>query len=364
MRLRIWQQNLNKSNKAQFDLINTPLHKEWDVLLLQEPYIDSFGNTKATSRWHVLYLSSHLANSSTCRSVILVNSSLDTNAWAQVPLEGSNDLTVIQFWLPQGRLTVFNVYNDCTHQNTLTMIWLFMQRHSASLLASENDRMMWCGDFNWHHPLWDEEWNSHLFTSGTSSAAQPLIDMLEDYNMVMLLPKGIPTLQSMAMKNWTRVDNVFTTQNTENSMVICDTDPRQPGPGTDHVPVLTTLDLDVPTAAIKSRRNYRAMEWPKFREELVEQLAAIPGPGVLIDETQYQKAVNNLTAALQTAIEWAVPLSKTSPHSHHWWTEDLSQLKEEMNHLGGTSYRYHAIAEHVSHSQYTKVWNEYGLAIK
>ena len=113
--------------KAQFDLINAPLHKEWDVLLLQEPYIDSFGNTKATSRWHVLYPSSHLADGLTCRSVILVNSSLDTNAWAQVPLEGSNDLTVIQFWLPQGRLTVFNIYNDCTHQNTLTMIQLFMQ---------------------------------------------------------------------------------------------------------------------------------------------------------------------------------------------------------------------------------------------
>ena len=38
--------------------------------------------------------------------------------------------------------------------------------------------------------------------------------------------------------------------------------------------------------------------------------------------------------------------------------------EKEMNRLGGMSYRYCAIAEHVSHSQYTKVWNEYGLAIK
>ena len=119
----------------------------------------------------------------------------------------------------------------------------------------------------------------------------------------------------------------FATQNTENSMVICNMDPRQHGPGTDHVPVLTTLDLDVPMAATESWRNYRAMEWPKFREELAEQLAAIPGPGVLIDETQYQKAVNDLTVALQTAIERAVLLSKTSPHSCHWWNEDLSWLK-------------------------------------
>ena len=56
--------------------------------------------------------------------------------------------------------------------------------------------------------------------------------------------------------------------------------------------------------------NYRATEWPKFHDELVEQLAAIPGLGALVDETQYQKAVDDLTAALQTAIERAVPLSK------------------------------------------------------
>ena len=38
--------NLNKSDKAHYDLINTPLHKNWDILALQEPYINMLGNTK------------------------------------------------------------------------------------------------------------------------------------------------------------------------------------------------------------------------------------------------------------------------------------------------------------------------------
>ena len=101
-RLRIWQQNLNKSDKAQFDLINAPLHKDWVILLRQELYIDNLGNTKATSRWHVIYPSSHLTDGSASRSVILVNTELDTNTWAQVPLEGSNDITLLQFRLMQG----------------------------------------------------------------------------------------------------------------------------------------------------------------------------------------------------------------------------------------------------------------------
>ena len=100
-------------------VINSLVHKDWDLLLLQELYIDKFGNTKATSKWHTLYLSSHLTDNTLNRSVILVNAALDTSTWAQVPLEGSNNVTIIRFQLPQGQITIFNIYNDCTHSDTL-----------------------------------------------------------------------------------------------------------------------------------------------------------------------------------------------------------------------------------------------------
>ena len=61
-RLRIFQQNLNKSDKAQYELINLPIHNNWDLILLRELYIDALGNTKANHNWHVLYPTSHLAN--------------------------------------------------------------------------------------------------------------------------------------------------------------------------------------------------------------------------------------------------------------------------------------------------------------
>ena len=121
-RLCIWQQNLNKSDKAHFDLINAPLHKDWDVLALQEPYIESFGNMKANSRWHVVYLSSHLTNNSTNRSVILVNAALDVNKWAQVPVEDMNDVSAVQLDTPRGRITIFNIYVDCSHSEALSAL--------------------------------------------------------------------------------------------------------------------------------------------------------------------------------------------------------------------------------------------------
>ena len=52
---RIWQQNLNKLRVAQEDLINSNIHNNYDLLILQELFINMLGNTKATSRWRVVY---------------------------------------------------------------------------------------------------------------------------------------------------------------------------------------------------------------------------------------------------------------------------------------------------------------------
>ncbi|KZT20457.1 hypothetical protein NEOLEDRAFT_1075620, partial [Neolentinus lepideus HHB14362 ss-1] len=81
-KIRIWQENLNKSITATFDLLNrADLHKNWDILLIQEPYIDTFKNAKATRAWTVIYPTDHLNRSEKTRSLILVNSRLSTNDW-------------------------------------------------------------------------------------------------------------------------------------------------------------------------------------------------------------------------------------------------------------------------------------------
>ena len=125
--------------------------------------------------------------------------------------------------------------------------------------------MLWCGDFTQHHPLWDEEWNKHLFTAGAASAVQLLLSLIEDYDIIMLLPKGLPTMQSTATKNWTLVNNVFTMANMEGLVVVCDTDPVQRGPGTDHVPILMMLDISVPHRDEERWSDFRGTDWDEFR---------------------------------------------------------------------------------------------------
>src|SRR6266481_2377464 len=157
MTLRIWQQNLNKSDKAHYDLINTPLHKSWDILALQEPYVDKLGKTKENSQWHIVYPTSHLANNVTCRSMMLLNAVLDVNSWMQIHVADTNDITAVQLQTSKGRVTIFNIYNDCRHSNTLKTLRRAIQVNHSRILGRGNDSMIWCGDFNRHHAMWDEE---------------------------------------------------------------------------------------------------------------------------------------------------------------------------------------------------------------
>ena len=63
------------------------------------------------------------------------------------------------------------------------------------------EAMLWGGDLNCHHPVWDKERNHHLFTAAETRDVEELISLIADYNMVMALPKCMPILKSMATKN-------------------------------------------------------------------------------------------------------------------------------------------------------------------
>ena len=59
-KLRIWQQNVHKANAAQEYIQNTVKPEDWDMIALQEPWLDSFNNSRANPYWRVIYPANHL----------------------------------------------------------------------------------------------------------------------------------------------------------------------------------------------------------------------------------------------------------------------------------------------------------------
>ncbi|KAI0027452.1 hypothetical protein K488DRAFT_20545, partial [Vararia minispora EC-137] len=87
--------------------------------------------------------------------------------------------------------------------------------------------VIWCGDFNRHHLLWDDLIAGHLFTPHTIKEAELLIQAISDSGLVMALKSGTPTLQHSVTKRWLHPDNIWILSRLAKLVTFCDTLPDQ-----------------------------------------------------------------------------------------------------------------------------------------
>jgi len=85
--------------------------------------------------------------------------------------------------------------------------------------ATTSEHTVWLGDFNFHHPLWDEECNSHLFTRPNSEKAQVLIDAAADLDMQMSLPNNTLTLWALTTSNYMWPNSIFISTSLTNTLI-------------------------------------------------------------------------------------------------------------------------------------------------
>ena len=186
---------------------------------------------------------------------------------------------------------------------------------------------LWISNFNWHHPLWDEPCNSHLFTRANLDLVQPLLNMLSSFNMKMALPPSIPTLKSHSTGNYTRVDNVFCNRNLLDLVIKCHTDDASHPVKTDHYPIITTLDIHTPKAIHAPRLNFHDVDWPELLNTLKPNLANISPPTVITNTDNFNQKLTALYTTVWDVINKNVKLSKPSPYSKRWWSTALAQDK-------------------------------------
>ena len=105
-----------------------------------------------------------------------------------------------------------------------------------------------------------------------------LLELVADCRRKMALPKGIPTLESMVTKNWTWTDNVFCSTSLVDKLVMCTTDPGLQGPGMDHIPILTTLELPVEQTQSPPTCNFCVVDLETFQKKLSGCASVILGP--------------------------------------------------------------------------------------
>jgi exonuclease III len=337
--IRILQINLNKSEKAHLDIINERVSVNYDIILIQEPYTTTFNAVRTPTNFRPIFPIHRLLSQEKIRSVIWVNKKINTNNWKSLNIHGTNDITAIQLKGPYGTLSIFNIYNDCTHSRNETALRRYIQDHANTLLASENHHMLLAGDFNRHHPLWDRDEDDHLFTQQATRLAEGVIDLIATYDLSMPLPKGIPTLQHMVTGRYSRPDNVFSSTDLLNHITKCEVDPSLRPPSTDHFPIITNIYLPQERTESPPTYNFREVDWDTFREKLKSKLDMTPNPQTITSPERLAATTESLTQAIQDTIKEKVTKSKPRPDAKRWWNGDLRKMRKELNRIRADLYK-------------------------
>ena len=203
--LKIWQHNINKSRTCQHDLISSGKLMRWeiDIAVFQEPSINGFSQTVASKDWKTIYPSTHANNPEKTRSVILIRDNLLMDGWEQIEFP-SGDVTAVRIKGKWGKLTIFNIYNDCKHDDTIELLAKYHRRHCKELLGSAKTQhkhhLVWVGDFNCHRLCWDTMDNNSLFTKEAIERSETLIQVVAEIGLDIALLAGIPTHEHSVTK--------------------------------------------------------------------------------------------------------------------------------------------------------------------
>lgn len=234
--IRILQANVNTSRNSQEELINSQYIIKYDIIALQEPFLDFKSDTRATSQWRAIYPTNHTRDIGTrkTRAILLINKRIRADAFQPLRLN-SPDIVAVRIIgnEPNRHMDIYNIYACGDSETALRQ----MERKPTPEDADE----IWLGDFNCHDPLWDEDRNHHLFTPAAKRRSNIIIKATTDRNLYQALPKDIPTLHVFWTGNLTRPDNVFIAERLRRAVIYCDAMPEIMPVCTDHFPIATTI---------------------------------------------------------------------------------------------------------------------------
>jgi hypothetical protein len=127
-----------------------------------------------------------------------------------------------------------------------------------------------------------------------------------------VLPLGIPTHVHNVSKKWLRLDQVFISEEHMDAIISCKALSHTPGINTDHLPILTTLDLDLARALSNPLKNFRNVDWEEFDKALSKKLNELSPPSRIHTPGELEATCSKLMEAIQDTINNKVPTSSVT----------------------------------------------------
>ena len=147
-------------------------------------------------------------------------------------------------------------------------------------------------------------------------------------------------------------------------LISCDTQTDLRGVLTDHLPIVTVLDLEIEPAADTPFTNFRQVDWEEFGLALEMRIANLPPPERITNQLQLDSACEELMTVIQSIIYEQVPVTEITPKSKRWWTKKLTTLRKQANKLGRKSYKRRSDPMHMIHAKHKEAAKKYVKTLK
>ncbi|KAM4061873.1 endonuclease-reverse transcriptase domain-containing protein [Hirsutella rhossiliensis] len=247
--------NAHKSDVVQQSLMNDAGLKDFAVLALSEPML-----------W--------------------IRSDLEAE---QVPVP-SADLTAVVLRLEGREVMVVSVYVQGKNDEALTSAMELLRDLIDRFRDGTGNRtdVVLAGDFNRHDLLWGGD----EVSASRQGEGQPIIDLMNDFGLSSLLPRGTKTWQRADEES--TIDLVLASAELADEVISCMTHPTDHG--SDHRAIQTAFDIQVPERTFPQRLMLKNAPWIAIATRVEDELRPLP---------------------------WSPP-----PYAKRWWTKDLTRLRQ------------------------------------
>ena len=281
-----------------------------DIIAIQEPWENPFqDNTHhPLKQTHELLYPEASETGGRARVCIFVSKKLGEYNH----LVHSRDCQEIRVKTESGELRIVNVYNDQQQGAALCLL----QEKLLPVREQKEASYLVLGDFNLHHPAWGGD------DAPRDVRAEDLLDLMEMAGLDNWLAPGTVTRDQAGSQS--TIDLTLASYSLREQMIACEVDDSVHA-DSDHLPILTLLEINVPEAVDPvQRRNWKAMDVEKFLTFASANLSMMrlpeePAPR----EIEY--AVDHLLDIVQRAAQESTPWAKPSAWARQGWTPECTE---------------------------------------
>ncbi|KAH7548755.1 hypothetical protein BM1_10921 [Bipolaris maydis] len=334
------------------------------IVAVQEPWLpkgSSYENTRSTAHQDFTQILPTPKDTS-LRPRVLFYIRKDLKGEVNPFISDDNDFLAIKVLASTSSLYIYNIYNEKSLQEGLNKTTI--QRRLLQEILQPHSIIL--GDFNTHHPRWSLEERS------PSTQAEELVEWIDTQDLTLLNTPGAGTFLRSHMRQESVLDLTFATSNTAASILDWQTIPELPSQ----------------PASLPKQYNTKRTDWTTFKEtlgqeikvlDLEKRLSTLPpcsnytsrklilGQNILL-ETKLDELGEDLTRAIQKALEKSTPLVNQKPKTKPWWTSELDSHKRDLS-RAYRAYKKEAAKENNSSlyqwkREYLRTKNRYLKAIQ